>query len=256
MAGAKPEWDIARLAATLALNTTMRGCELKGLSWRDVDFMERVITVQRTTTKTDAGERVIPLNPDAWQAILQLHNRVTQLLGQEPEPNWYVFPHAEGKTKPDPTRPMSCWRSAWRSLTRAIHCPACGQLQQPGQTCANDECKADISKVKSPIAGLRFHDLRHHAITELAESATSDQTIMGIAGHVSPRMLRHYSHVRLEAKRKALDALLGGGSGSSYGTNNDTNSPDAPTAQLQVIEKNGGQCRARTCDLLLVRQAL
>jgi integrase len=105
MAGAKPEWDIARLAATLALNTTMRGCELKGLSWRDVDFMERVITVQRTTTKTDAGERVIPLNPDAWQAILQLHNRVTQLLGQEPEPNWYVFPHAEGKTKPDPTRP-------------------------------------------------------------------------------------------------------------------------------------------------------
>ena len=65
----------------------------------------------------------------------------------------------------------------------------------------------DISKVASPIAGLRFHDLRHHAITELAESTTSDQTIMSIAGHVSPRMLAHYSHVRLEAKRAAVANL-------------------------------------------------
>jgi hypothetical protein len=48
---------------------------------------------------------------------------------------------------------------------------------------------------------------RHQAITELAESQASDQTIMSIAGHVSPSMLAHYSHVRLEAKRHALDAL-------------------------------------------------
>ncbi len=45
------------------------------------------------------------------------------------------------------------------------------------------------------------------AITELAESEASDQTTMSIAGHVSPKMLAHYSHVRLEAKRKALDSL-------------------------------------------------
>jgi len=36
------------------------------------------------------------------------------------------------------------------------------------------------------VPGLRFHDLRHTAITDLAESQTSDQTIMAIAGHVSP----------------------------------------------------------------------
>jgi Phage integrase family len=64
-----------------------------------------------------------------------------------------------------------------------------------------------IKNVKSPIRGLRFHDLRHHAITELAESQTSDSTIMAIAGHVSSKMLAHYSHVRLHAKRAALDAL-------------------------------------------------
>jgi integrase len=47
------------------------------------------------------------------------------------------------------------------------------------------ECKADLKKIKSQLAGLRFHDLRHHAITELAESLASDSTVMAIAGHLS-----------------------------------------------------------------------
>ena len=34
-----------------------------------------------------------------------------------------------------------------------------------------------------------------------------DLTIESIAGHVSRKMLEHYSHIRLAAKRKALDAL-------------------------------------------------
>jgi len=41
----------------------------------------------------------------------------------------------------------------------------------------------------------------------LAESQASDSTVMAIAGHVFPKMLAHYSHVRLQAKRSALDAL-------------------------------------------------
>jgi hypothetical protein len=30
---------------------------------------------------------------------------------------------------------------------------------------------------------------------------------MAIAGHVSRKMLEHYSHIRMEAKRAALDAI-------------------------------------------------
>ena len=109
-------------------------------------------------------------------------------------------------------------------------CPTCGTDQNPAKICSNEKCAADIEKIKSPLAGLRFHDLRHHAVTELAESQTSDRTIMSIAGHISPKMLEHYSHVRLQAKRAALDALAmtrpetvksGGGTGG-YDTNNDT----------------------------------
>ena len=44
-ANARPEWQNAVWAARLALNTTMRGCEIKGLRWRDVDMMGRTVTI-------------------------------------------------------------------------------------------------------------------------------------------------------------------------------------------------------------------
>jgi len=191
VAASKPEWQLARLAASLALNTTMRASEIRGLQWRDVNLIERTLTIRRS--KTEAGERVIPLNIDAWSAVMELRQRCKQLFGSEPDSQWFLFPHGEGQgptakpknrpgpqvsVKPDPTKPMSTWRTAWRSLTKV-----------------------------AGLSGLRFHDLRHHAITELAESNASDQTIMSIAGHVSQKMLAHYSHVRLERKREALAAL-------------------------------------------------
>ena len=55
--------------------------------------------------------------------------------------------------------------------------------------------------------GISFHDLRHTLITKLAETGTGDETIMGIAGHVSRRMLSRYAHIRTEAKRQALEAI-------------------------------------------------
>src|SRR5713226_447687 len=253
MAESKPEWQNARLAQILALNTTMRGCEIKGLRWRDVDLIDRILTVGRATTKTDAGERVIPLNANAVAAIVELYRRAQTFGGTQPE--HYLFPACENG-RIDPARPQTTWRTAWRRLTRAILCPACGKLQNPGKTCQNEKCKADIHEVESPTAGLRFHDLRHHAITELAESQASDQTVMAIAGHVSPKMLAHYSHVRMDAKRKALDALSGGGSGGGYGTNNDTKALPAAAAHPQVIEINGRPVGTRTPDLYRVKVAL
>ena len=56
-------------------------------------------------------------------------------------------------------------------------------------------------------AGCRIHDLRHTAITRLAETGVSDATLMAIVGHMSRRMLEHYSHIRIQAKRVAMDAL-------------------------------------------------
>jgi integrase len=74
-------------------------------------------------------------------------------------------------------RPTKGWRTAWRNA-----------LKRAGFHC-------------------RFHDLRHTAVTKLAEGQASDQTILSIAGHVSKKMLEHYSHIRMTAKRAALEAI-------------------------------------------------
>src|SRR5581483_264641 len=113
-AASRPEWEIARLAMILALNTTMRGCEIRGLQWRDIDFLSRTLSIRRS--KTAAGERVIPLNADAMAAVLRLRERAIGLFG-ETRPDWYVFPSGEGQgpvigsnhatVRPDPTRPRT-----------------------------------------------------------------------------------------------------------------------------------------------------
>ena len=67
---------------------------------------------------------------------------------------------------------------------------------------------------------------------------------MGIAGHVSMKMLQRYSHFRTEAKRSALDALSmkpvqqgdSGGTTEGYDTNNDTKLQREMEGMPQVVE--------------------
>ena len=40
-----------------------------------------------------------------------------------------------------------------------------------------------------------------------AEMGVADHVLESITGHLSRRMLEHYSHIRIDAKRQALDAL-------------------------------------------------
>jgi len=69
-------------------------------------------------------------------------------------------------------------------------------------------------------------------------SQASDQTVMAIAGHVSRQMLEHYSHVRLEAKRRAVEALSQRGDNGSYVTNNVTNGECGDIAQDATHRKD------------------
>jgi serine-type anaerobic sulfatase-maturating enzyme len=50
----------------------------------------------------------------------------------------------------------------------------------------------------------------HQSITEMAEAGVPEAAMQSIAGHLSKKMLDHYSHVRLAAKRQAVEALGGG----------------------------------------------
>jgi integrase len=105
----------------------------------------------------------------------------------------------------DPTRSTNGWRTAWRhALKRAgFHC--------------------------------RFHDLRVTCITKLAESQASEQTIMAIAGHVSHRMLEHYSRIRTEAKRVALESIAGADFGAGVHQIGNQIQPDAEAASAKML---------------------
>ena len=184
----KPEWETAYFAAILALNSTMRGCEIRGLRWADVDLDANTLTIRKS--KTDAGLRVIPLTDAAVDVLLRLRRR-SEMFGPV-EAAHYIFASFKpvgrfnGRevigsriTEFDPTTPIGSWKKAWRKLTK-----------------------------EAGLSGLRFHDLRHHAITELLTNPNiSIQTTKSIAGHVSQRMVDRYAHIRLDAKRKALESL-------------------------------------------------
>jgi integrase len=73
MAVMRPEWETAYLAAILCLNTTARGCELKGLQWSDVDLFAGTLTIRKSTTA--ASERVVPLTDVAVTALARLRQR-------------------------------------------------------------------------------------------------------------------------------------------------------------------------------------
>jgi integrase len=250
----KPEWANARLALTLALNTTMRGCEIKGLQWHDLDLMDRTLTIRHS--KTEAGERVITLNAEAMAAILEMRERAKGFFGDNFFPGRYLFPSGEGQgpkigpnkatVKPDPTKPMISWRSAWRSIRAEA---------------AKGDPEKGIPFMPS-LAKLRIHDLLHHAITELAETPVSDSVIRSIAGHVSQKMLEHYSHVRLEAKRRALEGFATtrsehpnqGDSAGGYVTPNVTKTESDRTLRPELIDNSGGDDGTRTRGLMRDRQ--
>jgi integrase len=198
----------------------MRSGEIKSLRWRDVNLMDACLTVRRASTKTDAGERVIPLNHDAMQAVLELRQRTLRLFGKV-EPDWYLFFRSKALEAPDPTRPIKGWRAAWLALKQA-----------------------------AGLDSLRFHDLRHHAITELSEGQASDSTIKAIAGHVSQRMLDHYSHVRMDAKRKALDALSGARTAQNAAQTSGTRPADTTPANV-FNSLSGSDKQELACDNIM-----
>ena len=172
-AASNDEWEHVYCAAIVAANTSMRPVEVKHLRRRDVDLVKKLLFVRRS--KNQSSHRVIPLNASALTALARMFERADNLGHTEPE--HYLWPACRwGRF--DATKPMLHWDTAWRALRDA-----------------------------AGLDGLRFHDLRHTVITELAEMGVADHVLESISGHLSRRMLEHYSHIRIDAKRQALDAL-------------------------------------------------
>ena len=203
-----PRSKAVYMATMFALHAGMRDKEIRTLPWDRLELGNRILMVG--DSKTDAGTgRTIPLNDDLYGAVVEYSKWYTARFGTI-QPGWYVFPFGKPLSK-DPTRLQTSLKTAWRN-----------------------------ARTRANVEG-RFHDARHTLVTDLAESGAGDEVIRDMAGHVSKDMLKHYSHIRTQAKRRAVEALQSKpriNENPSESRTSDSSSATVPQDLLQVALVN------------------
>jgi integrase len=172
-------------AVLTSIHTGLRSQELRLLRRHQVDLLEGTITVGKS--KTQGGEgRLVYLSAMTVQTLKDWRS---QFPGAQPQ--HAVFPREAyalkgkkgtfgGSVVPYKTfsdQPVHSFATAWQAAKKA----------------AGVEC--------------RWHDLRHSAASRMAAGGATDQTLQALLGWMSPKMIERYSHVRAEAKRKAVSVF-------------------------------------------------
>ena len=174
-------------AVVIFCNTGLRNAELRRARWSQVDFLKSEFQVGSAKTEGSTG-RVVPLNQAALRVLQEWRKR-----WPDAKPGDFIFPTEKlvfkGAGAPERgvmtsygvnlRKPLGSWKRAW----------------------------ASAKKQAGVEASIRVHDLRHHFISLVAQTQTPDATIQAISGHLSKKMLDHYSHVRTDAKRRAVGLL-------------------------------------------------
>ena len=152
---------------TIALETGMRSSEITHLRRSQVDLKRRVVRL--SNTKND-DSRTVPLSRIATEKFeAALSNPIRPI---DTDLIFFGEPGKDGKRKPYQ------FTRIWTQL-----------------------------KTRLGMKDLRFHDLRHEAVSRLVEGGLSDQQVAAISGHKSMQMLRRYTHLRAEDLVSELDAL-------------------------------------------------
>ncbi|HYH00944.1 MAG TPA: tyrosine-type recombinase/integrase [Terriglobales bacterium] len=160
-------------AYSLALSTGMRFSDERFLRWGRIDLERGEMRVGKS--KTDAGTgRGIPLNR---RALTALREWAAQFPDRQPE--HYVFPTEKitqpkrGTTEPviyahNPLKPMGSWKTAWTTAR------------------------------KNAKVWIRFHDLRHTAVSRMVRAGVPLAVIGDLLGWSASTlllMIKKYAHL-------------------------------------------------------------
>jgi integrase len=189
-----PRW---RAFFTVALDTGLRRGELIGLRWGDVDLLERIVSVRRSigqydnpdepseadelerlTTKTRAGERLVPILDGAQRVLEELYANAADPRDDAPVFATVEVQYDQHGTLLPPGRPL-CPRMVTRVFRRYAQ-----RAQLPGS--------------------VRLHDLRHTAITNAIGQGEDILLVASFAGHAKPSTtVDVYGHLMPERVRDA-----------------------------------------------------
>lgn len=152
----------------IALSTGMRKSEQYGLTWDDVDFESKEITLRDTKNGTS---RIVHMNRDVVAAIKKLKAMPISRKRRSADrpndsPTNSVFALADNKR---------WWESALR---------------------------------RAKISDFRWHDLRHTFCSRLAQNGESLKVIQELAGHKTIAMTARYAHLNKKTLVNAIAPSL------------------------------------------------
>jgi len=178
----RAEWQLVYWYSLLALATSASNCEMRGIRLGDINLYSKTLHIRREHAKNRYRIRTIPMHDEAVWAVTRLIERARSLGAVSP--HHHLMPFRVSPIRWDLDRPMSNSgiRKAWEAVRQAAGVP-----------------------------WLRIHDLRHTAITRMAEAGVPIPVILSMAGHISTRMQQHYTSVSDFAKRRAVEAAFGAG---------------------------------------------
>jgi integrase len=157
-------------AVMLALETAMRKTEIQTLTHQQIDLKKRLIYLPETKNGT---VRIVPLTKLATSVLREATSKPIVFSDGE-----FVF---EGEAEDPVTgrRKPYDFTEAWKIVRR-----------------------------RAGLVDLRFHDLRHEAVSRLVEAGLGDQEVAAISGHKSMQMLKRYTHLRAEDLVEKLDQVF------------------------------------------------
>jgi|HubBroStandDraft_6_1064221.scaffolds.fasta_scaffold32961_4 integrase len=230
----------------LALETGARYNTIRTLQWGNVDFANRSLKFGKDKTASGTG-RTVPLSRRALESLRFWAQQFPSQL-----PQHYVFPTEKvGATgdrfdakvyDTDLMQPIGSIKEAWESAKRRSrrHCPNCEsgilvdrEKPETGHICA--DCNFDVDELPTGLMGVRFHDLRHTAVSRMIAARIPLPIIAKIVGWSAgtlAKMSARYGHFAIDELRTAVEAISGS-----------TRAAETPYPQFspQSDADNGGQ---------------
>jgi len=176
-AARNPEWNRIYWYSLVARATTFSSDEMRTIRQGDINFAFQILRVNNNHGKNNYRRREIPIaDPDCMWALERLVEYSRSQVGDHP--SYYLFP---------------------KSTVRGRY----NGLEPTGR----HGCLRPLFEEVRDYAGLgwfRLNGWRHTAITNLAEEGVPIAVIMSLAGHISPKMTAHYTHISEQAQRLHL----------------------------------------------------